>query len=339
MNSHSIHIKIQLILFIIYLSSTGCNYLPMKIDKTDSPLYWEILEYRPLVTHSSSFSDIYFADSKNGWAIADGLTKTMNGGKTWIPFKTKGIAIALYFTNPTIGWVTGLDNSHTNYGYKTVIQHTTDGGKSWQEQETDIPEEITNVPETRLKSIKFYDDNIGWAAGDKIIIHTINGGSKWTTQFRSQQNLELLSITCRNTQEAWAVGENGIILHTEDGGNNWHYQESSTKASLTKVKYFNNTVWIIGENGTLIRTINNHLDMQSLGVHSTLSDIFINGSEGWIVGSDGILLHSIDGGLTWKQQKAPVDSDINSIFFSSPDLVWAGGEYSLFMCYSKHTVK
>jgi photosystem II stability/assembly factor-like uncharacterized protein len=95
----------------------------------------------------------------------------------------------------------------------------------------------------------------------------------------------------------------------------WQHAMSGPENNLNDVQFIDeNTGWIVGEYGTLLKTINGgdkwdtvHLDQHKddfLAVH------FINQSIGWIGGANSILLKSTDGGSHWKKLPFPLGSTL-----------------------------
>lgn len=62
-----------------------------------------------------------------------------------------------------------------------------------------------------------------------------------------------------------AAGERGIVIYSDDGGRSWRQAQTPTSASLTAMKFVDDTL-------------------------------------GWAVGHMGVVLHTADGGLTWARQ-------------------------------------
>ncbi|MGB9597748.1 MAG: WD40/YVTN/BNR-like repeat-containing protein, partial [Candidatus Poribacteria bacterium] len=74
------------------------------------------------------FLDVYFLDSKKGWAVGFGpIASTDDGGKTWKcqPNETGTVLWGIYFDSKNRGWAVGANG---------VIIYTNDGGKSWKSQ-------------------------------------------------------------------------------------------------------------------------------------------------------------------------------------------------------------
>ena len=97
-----------------------------------------------------------------------------------------------------------------------TIVHTTDGGKTWLQQEADT--------ENNLLGVSFVDSQHGWAIGHSgEILHTADSGKTWKKQ-RSGVNRHLFGIHFVDPQTGWVVGQGGVILHTRNGGQKWEVQ-------------------------------------------------------------------------------------------------------------------
>lgn len=113
------------------------------------------------------------------------LLGSEDSGATWTksPYFPESAASHFDFAAlDTLGshvWVAG------NPG--TVVFHSGDAGKTWQQQRTDSP--------TPLNSLCFLDENRGWAAGVLgTILHTRDGGRSWRVQRQGGSRVALLAI-------------------------------------------------------------------------------------------------------------------------------------------------
>jgi photosystem II stability/assembly factor-like uncharacterized protein len=102
----------------------------------------------------------------------------------------------------------------------------------------------------------------------------------WRTHFRD--------VTFADQQNAWAVGDSGVIAVTSDGGKTWVAQESGVTTDLKRV-------------------------------------VFVDAKNGWITGSAGILLHTTNGGAKWQTQKFDLGMDMTDVFFFDAKVGWATG--------------
>jgi photosystem II stability/assembly factor-like uncharacterized protein len=169
-----------------------------------------------------------FADAQHGWLSGGGLTllRTEDGGENWragtlyIPIsdpqkiaapRATGAILepvpraaalpaslrlnAITFSGSEAGWAVGANGA---------IFYTSNGGRSWQPQESGVKSDLYDV--------KFLDALEGWAVGGEgTILHTKNGGRGWTRERRSTEHtLESLFFVGR--KRAWAVGFGGTVL-------------------------------------------------------------------------------------------------------------------------------
>ncbi|RYU93589.1 YCF48-related protein [Emticicia agri] len=143
--------------------------------------------------------DLFFANQYNGWVLTDGsIRRTTDGGWSWESIFIQNL-IALhtsdiFFINAYEGWIVG-DN-----GY---ITHTTDGGQTWQPQQSN-----TNL---KLNRIVFTNAKEGWIVGEKgLLLYTNDGGNFWIRKnLGSDKNFTGLFFTDAKT--GWVSGEEGVI--------------------------------------------------------------------------------------------------------------------------------
>ncbi|MGE5680860.1 MAG: YCF48-related protein [Bacillota bacterium] len=118
---------------------------------------------------AGTYNAIFFSDINNGWIVGDQgkVLKTTNGGTNWNYVTNSGInpndrSKTVFFLNADNGWISTKDGN--GYG---VIQHTTDGGKSWTRQATPL---TSSQGGNAIFNIYFFDAHNGWltASNKKI---------------------------------------------------------------------------------------------------------------------------------------------------------------------------
>src|ERR1043165_8990790 len=142
-----------------------------------------------------------FSDSAHAWLVGAGATivKTNDGGETWLnatPRDANEIRFnAASFVTHNLGLAVG------NAGR---ILTTTDGGRAWYAQRSNV--------EADLLDVKFVDGREGWAAGAAgVLLHTTDAGVHWTLESSGTSHvLQRLFLIDRN--HGWAVGLGGTIL-------------------------------------------------------------------------------------------------------------------------------
>lgn len=206
---------------------------------------------------------------------------------------------AVSFVDPNIGTVVG------------GIYRTTDGGRTWTEQESP-------VPAIGFGDVFFADASTGTLVGATNILRTTDGGTTWVVQ-DSGANVPLTGLSFTDADTGMVVGFNGTILGTTDGGETWVAQDSSTNAPLWGVWLFDaNTATAVGESGTILRTTDGGATWvtQESGIEVTLKAVsFADVSTGTAVGEAGTMLRTTDGGATWTAQESGSSVPLNDVWF------------------------
>ncbi len=120
------------------------------------------------------YFDVYFADEQHGWLVGgldtDPYTPklyiTTNGGMAWnevaLPQNAHTLR-AITFVDRNRGWAVGE---------RGTILHTTDGGQTWEVQNSGVS--------TVLFDVEFSDSLHGVAVGDSnVVLITTDGGATW----------------------------------------------------------------------------------------------------------------------------------------------------------------
>lgn len=197
------------------------------------------------------------------------------------------------------GWVVGQLGK---------IFHTTDGGASWEEQQSK-----TNL---LLTAVDFVDHLHGWIVGEQgLILHTADGGRTWERQ-QSGIPYPLFNVEFVSQESGWVVGHWGTILYTADGGKHWvgrslwrelQEQEFVDPAALHDV-IDPETGEVIAKAGQLLTTeliaeiIHRGIEGVRVREDTVLNAVFfLDQKHGWIVGERGLVLCTADGGMSWER--------------------------------------
>jgi len=204
-------------------------------------------------------------------------------------------------------------------GYYGTILYSSDGGESWDLQESGTKELLT--------SIVFADKDCGWAVGTQgVILATSDGGKTWKKQISGTGN-DLTAVYFLNRLEGWAVGQSHTILRTSNGGNVWEVLKTDEELILKDVRFLSSERgFVVGEFGSILVTEDGGVSfMRLMGEERTLdveqleaSQPCLNsiaftddGNVGIAVGIKGYLLRSSDGGATWEE----IDCGVETSFF------------------------
>jgi photosystem II stability/assembly factor-like uncharacterized protein len=176
------------------------------------------------------------------------------------------------------------------------IFHTTDGGQTWERQSADTARPFL--------AISCLDDQHAWIAGKEGIVYsTGDGGNTWK-KLDSGSPRHVFALAFANARRGHGAGDWGAMIHTEDGGATWTQQQVPHDVELPEIAYDTGV-----EPG----------DVNLYGISYGDDD------HVWIVGEFGVILASDDGGLTWHQQKAPIESTLFGVHFTDPQHGWAVG--------------
>jgi photosystem II stability/assembly factor-like uncharacterized protein len=223
---------------------------------------------------------MYFLDRNTGWAVGDKsiYVETHDGGTTWSVRKVstrseremspeEAIASAdpiLYdvqFLDANTGWIVG------EFG---KIFHTTDGGKTWVEQEQSL---------------------IGGQIFDALDIPTFFG------------------VHFSGPRDGVTSGLEGKIARTHDGGATWKFEKMKLQYPIVDPLFQpfifpDGTGWAVGAAGEVVRLAAPGGEWQrvklGMEVLTWMRGMYwLDQNTGWIVGGYGLILHTKDGGKTW----------------------------------------
>lgn len=124
---------------------------------------------------------------------------------------------------------------------------TEDGGITWNKAS------FTNTPKSKLNSVFFVNQSVGWAVGaEGKIFTTVNGGKLWREQNSNIQK-DLFDVFFLNTANGWAIGDDGIILQTNTAGNVWNPIQTTARHKLERIFFVGKTGWAVGFGGTILK--------------------------------------------------------------------------------------
>jgi photosystem II stability/assembly factor-like uncharacterized protein len=167
--------------------------------------------------------------------------------------------------------------------------------------------------------------NIFSVGAGGVILHTINGGAKWTQQ--TSPTKDNLFGVWGVDKSVFAVGNNGTILHTSDSGKTWSAQSSGTASILYAVWGSSaKDVFVVGRSGVVLHTTNGGASWDSLTSNSKESLRAISGTKDSIVivGDKGTILQSTDSGKTWTSRGGSETSNLYAICAMGDEFLASG---------------
>lgn len=272
-------------------------------------LYFGVVYFRVPIT-------LYLELSDNPWQPISSETYPVTG------------VSAIDFVDSYHGWIGGENG---------LIMATTDGGKSWEKQQSEI--------NSTIKAIDFSNGNIGIAISEKDdILVSQNGGVTWNVLEKltyehpsfGVQTALLWDIAICDEKIAWVLGSPSMVFKVDISTLNWT-RFSGLPRYLFRLAMVNNTHgWATGGFGTIVRTTDNwqSFEIQDAGVSKNFRGIFFwDIHKGWVVGFDNTILATTDGGNHWQIQysrtslfESPFLSDV---FFLNEFKGWAVGSFGI----------
>jgi len=130
------------------------------------------------------------------------------------------------------------------------------------------------------------------------------------------------------------VGERGHVLKSKDEGKSWHQIKNiPVNVTLTKVTSFNNHVWAVGHDATVIHSKDGGetWELQFYDADREvpfLSAYFESESKGFVVGAYGAILTTEDGGVHWDDNLIhdELDYHLNDITKSDDGIYYIAAE-------------
>jgi len=222
--------------------------------------------------------------------------------------------------------------NNTGYavGENGTVMKSTDGGITWEEQNTG------NV--ASLTSLSFINAEIGFACGNSgTIIKTTNGGEQWNI-LSSKTDEDLYALYFINADIGFCTGDWGILLKTVDGGNNWDTTGSQLVRRFRDIKFPSDSIgYLVGglnENyiNICLKTTNqgSTWDTIFLPVQDEIFDMcFINPETGYMAGNYSTVIKTTDGGSSWDIQSESGDYHYYGIDFENENFGYLAGYNSV----------
>ncbi len=278
--------------------------------------------FRPSVEKLAVMRSVNVLDSEYINICGGGGTviRSTNAGHSWYAATGNKKSIrANCFVNSKIGFCVGEDGS---------ISKTPDGGMDWYAQGT-----FTN---RFLNSIFFVNELTGYIAGDSGLIYkTTDTGISWNSQvgYRGFNGRSIYFVTKDTGIVAGGNQDNerAFIFKTTNGGNSWlKVFDSLSLGLLNSIGFINNnTGFITGNNGNLLKTTNAGDTWVTNNIHvENLNSIsFADSLNGIIVGTNGLTFNTTTGGDDWTSHASGTFVKLNSVSFTDNGYAIAAGEY------------
>jgi len=174
------------------------------------------------------------------------------------------------------------------------IFHTTDGGDTWERQDAG-----TKRP---LLAVSCLDARTAWIAGKEGSVYgTTNAGATWT-EAKTGSSRHVFSLQFAGRERGHGVGDFGTMIHTEDGGRTWTVAQVPPEVQLPE------------------SALDTGVDPGDVNLYAIS---YGDPDHVWVVGEFGTIMASEDGGRTFHQQHAPIESTLFGVHFIDAHHGWA----------------
>jgi len=122
---------------------------------------------------------------------------------------------SVFFTDSLTGWIGGDSG---------LVLHTTDKGKSWNNQHSGVNNSIHSLyflNDQRGFALSYEFDNTPPGYFGTRVLTTSNGGNTWNQSLFPDSNVFLSSIYFIDSLKGFTGGSNGIIFYTTNTGATW----------------------------------------------------------------------------------------------------------------------
>lgn len=164
-----------------------------------------------------------------------------------------------------------------------------------------------------------------------VCLHSHAFGAEWERQSPFPLGNDLNDVHVFSSGGLIAVGNGGACVRSLDHGLTWDNPtplEGSDNDLLSIYFADDSTGWIVGEIGTVLRTVDCGATWSALPnvIEDDLDDVFFTDRlNGWAVGRWGGIYRSENGGEDWTPQSSGTVRRLRSVFFVNPDTGWAVG--------------
>ncbi|MBP3959354.1 hypothetical protein J8F10_29260 [Gemmata sp. G18] len=267
----------------------------------------------------ASLRGIHFVNMSTGWAVGridtpagsvGVMLKTTDSGNRWAEVGTNVMPglHAVRFLDEKNGFACG-DGSDA---FPTGMFTTTDGGVSWE------PAKGPRLPSSRSADVLMPAKDI-IVAGAWGKLGTVNGSTYREAELDPLGGRGIHSVACatdgaKSGATAFAACDGGAVLTSSDGGRKWGFVNLGLPATALAscdfrcVAAFGTHVWVAGRPGGFVlhsADLGKTWDVQKTELSVPVNGMhFVSEKEGWLVGDLGCIIGTVDGGKSWKVQRA-----------------------------------
>jgi photosystem II stability/assembly factor-like uncharacterized protein len=232
---------------------------------SDAGMSWRLIS--PISPYARPMRRIRFSDEKYGVALRDGgVYSTADGAETWL--MSSSVEAKDFVLKDSLIYAVGSFNGVAVFdpkkGYRRSDSPETEGLTDISGLGPGIEAKFNRIAVTpsgslfacgdgglvarflfreivesralntgqsaNFNAIFFASDNLGWVAGDGVLLATRDGGDHWENQ-STGVNSSLKAIHFFDESRGVAAGKNGTVIGTSNGGRDWNSLVAGTDAT------------------------------------------------------------------------------------------------------------
>jgi photosystem II stability/assembly factor-like uncharacterized protein len=201
-----------------------------------------------------------------------------------------------------------------------MLYKSVDRGQSWQLINN-------NINQFTLKTFDFVNSSVGYTARADGIYKTTDGGVTWNLIYSVTNSNNVIAVKFSNALNGFAYRENIGMLKTTDGGLSWPASPLPSLVYDIFIVDPNNA-FAVGELGIIYSTTNTGNTWNSisppllLNEYDLYTQFFFTPSTGIVAGLRGRILKTINAGSSWKSY-SPTYTDVTAISFPTDSIAYA----------------
>lgn len=243
----------------------------------------------------------------------------------------------------------GTRECYTSHGLKTTYQYNSlnqlvsqslpdhEDFKNWTIVPSSVPASSGPAEDLQMtgEGNGFFIGNDPTDATKSALFYTDDHGSVWEQKDLTIEPGPLTEVDYIDANNAWAVGEKGVLLKTTDGGVTWKVIMVGTPDKLADVDFLSATTgFVFTETGAVFSTADGGINWGPMGNTGLkkLDDASMGATKGFAVGKDddgfGKIAVTLKNGTTWTPWSFQQDikaNELKSVSFFDKDHGFAGG--------------